>query len=139
MDLLDLVKALLSYDALSARQWLADAERSHERLLMADGALVRVGRDDRRVPHRLERLLEGEQPARLDAVVVRDQDSWPARPVAERLGNTPAVARGSYIDPKLLDRFRDGATIPLPRASDEKRVDAKRRARIERQVLALIE
>jgi DNA topoisomerase IB len=59
--------------------------------------------------------------------------------VAERLGNTPAVARGSYIDPKLLDRFRDGATIPLPRASDEKRVDAKRRARIERQVLALLE
>ena len=28
VDLLDLVKALLSYDALSARQWLADAERS---------------------------------------------------------------------------------------------------------------
>jgi DNA topoisomerase-1 len=59
--------------------------------------------------------------------------------VAERLGNTPAVARSSYIDPKLLDRFRDGATIPLPRASDEKKVDAKRRARIEREVLALID
>jgi DNA topoisomerase IB len=59
--------------------------------------------------------------------------------VAERLGNTPAVARSSYIDPKLLDRFRDGATIPLPRAADEKRVDAKRRARIEREVLALLE
>lgn len=28
MDILDLVKALLSYDALTARQWLADAERS---------------------------------------------------------------------------------------------------------------
>jgi hypothetical protein len=28
MDLLDLVNALLSYDALTARQWLADAERS---------------------------------------------------------------------------------------------------------------
>jgi hypothetical protein len=28
MDLLDLVKALLSYDALTARQWIADAERS---------------------------------------------------------------------------------------------------------------
>ena len=28
VDLLDLVKALLSYDTLAARQWLADAERS---------------------------------------------------------------------------------------------------------------
>jgi len=28
MDLLDLVNALLSYDTLTARQWLADAERS---------------------------------------------------------------------------------------------------------------
>lgn len=28
MDLLDLVNALLSYDALTARQWIADAERS---------------------------------------------------------------------------------------------------------------
>jgi DNA topoisomerase IB len=59
--------------------------------------------------------------------------------VAERLGNTPAVARSSYIDPKLLDRFRDGATIRLPRGSDQEKVDAKRRARIEREVLTLIE
>ncbi|HXS32902.1 MAG TPA: DNA topoisomerase IB [Solirubrobacterales bacterium] len=59
--------------------------------------------------------------------------------VAERLGNTPAVCRSSYIDPKLLDRFRDGSTIPLPRGSSTTKVDAKRRARIERQVLALIE
>lgn len=28
MNLLDLVKALLSYDTLTARQWIADAERS---------------------------------------------------------------------------------------------------------------
>ena len=59
--------------------------------------------------------------------------------VAERLGNTPAVARSSYIDPKLLDRFRDGATIRLPRPSAKQALDAKRRARIEREVLALIE
>jgi DNA topoisomerase IB len=59
--------------------------------------------------------------------------------VAERLGNTPAVARSSYIDPKLIDRFRDGATIRLPRTKKSKGVDAKRRARIEREVLALIE
>jgi DNA topoisomerase I len=33
------------------------------------------------------------------------------RATAELLGNTPAVARGSYIDPRLLDLYRDGVTI----------------------------
>ncbi len=31
--------------------------------------------------------------------------------VAFYLGNTPAVARNSYIDPRVFDRFRDGQTI----------------------------
>ena len=31
--------------------------------------------------------------------------------VAHYLGNTPAVARASYIDPRILDRFEDGYTI----------------------------
>jgi DNA topoisomerase IB len=31
--------------------------------------------------------------------------------VAHFLGNTPAVARASYIDPRVFDRFRDGYTI----------------------------
>jgi len=34
--------------------------------------------------------------------------------VAERLGNTPAVCRSSYVDPRVLDRFRQGETIELP-------------------------
>ena len=42
--------------------------------------------------------------------------------VAERLGNTPAVCRRSYIDPKVLDRFRSGETIELP-PSDRKVLD----------------
>ena len=54
---------------------LADAKRAHQRLLVADRALVRVGRDDRDVAHRLERLLEREQAARFDAVVVGDRGS----------------------------------------------------------------
>ena len=33
--------------------------------------------------------------------------------VAFYLGNTPAVARNSYIDPRVFDRFRDGQTIRL--------------------------
>jgi DNA topoisomerase IB len=31
--------------------------------------------------------------------------------VAYYLGNTPAVCRASYIDPRVFDRFRDGVTI----------------------------
>jgi DNA topoisomerase-1 len=31
--------------------------------------------------------------------------------VAHHLGNTPAVARASYIDPRTFDRYRDGITI----------------------------
>jgi DNA topoisomerase I len=31
--------------------------------------------------------------------------------VAHYLGNTPAVCRASYIDPRVFDRFRDGITI----------------------------
>jgi DNA topoisomerase IB len=31
--------------------------------------------------------------------------------VAHYLGNTPAVCRASYVDPRVFDRFRDGLTI----------------------------
>lgn len=42
---------------------------------------------------------------------------------AEALGNTPAVARSSYVDPRLIDRFDQGLTIDVrSRASIESRV-----------------
>jgi hypothetical protein len=31
--------------------------------------------------------------------------------VAHYLGNTPAVCRSSYVDPRVLDRFASGLTI----------------------------
>jgi len=31
------------------------------------------------------------------------------------LANTPAVARGSYIDPRVIERFDSGLVIELPR------------------------
>jgi DNA topoisomerase IB len=35
--------------------------------------------------------------------------------VAHYLGNTPAVCRSSYVDPRVVDRFYAGATIaPAP-------------------------
>ncbi|WP_127473719.1 DNA topoisomerase IB [Microbacterium sulfonylureivorans] len=35
------------------------------------------------------------------------------RATAEALGNTPAVARGSYIDPRVFARYRDGHVLDL--------------------------
>ena len=34
--------------------------------------------------------------------------------VAGYLGNTPAVCRRSYIDPRLIDRYLDGETVRFP-------------------------
>ena len=58
--------------------------------------------------------------------------------VAERLGNTPAVCRSSYIDPRVLDRFRDGKTIELPSLEPEETVTPRQQVKIERRVLELI-
>jgi DNA topoisomerase I len=62
------------------------------------------------------------------------------RAVAELLGNTAAVARRSYIDPRVFDRYLSGWTIAaelerLPRLDPS---DDRIRARIERAVLDLL-
>jgi DNA topoisomerase-1 len=36
------------------------------------------------------------------------------RQVSAALGNTPAVARKSYIDPRVIDRYENGTVIELP-------------------------
>lgn len=48
------------------------------------------------------------------------------RRVADHLGNTPAVCRASYIDPRVFDRFREGRTVApalrrVPADDDEAR------------------
>jgi DNA topoisomerase IB len=57
--------------------------------------------------------------------------------VAESLGNTPAVARRSYIDPRVFDRYRAGKVLDLGAARLVIGRDADRR-RIERSVLDLL-
>lgn len=53
------------------------------------------------------------------------------RAVAELLGNTPTVARASYVDPRVVDLYHDGVVASVdPRAS---------RAEAERVVLELLE
>jgi DNA topoisomerase IB len=62
------------------------------------------------------------------------------RAVAELLGNTPAVARRAYIDPRVFDRYLSGWTIAgaLERIDDLDPADDRIRARIERAVLDLL-
>lgn len=62
------------------------------------------------------------------------------RQVAELLGNTPAVARRSYIDPRVVDRYQSGFTIAaaLGSALELDAVDDRARARIESAVLDLL-
>jgi DNA topoisomerase IB len=31
--------------------------------------------------------------------------------VSEQLGNTPAVCKASYVDPRVVDRYENGETI----------------------------
>jgi DNA topoisomerase I len=57
--------------------------------------------------------------------------------VADALGNTPAVCRASYIDPRVIDRFLNGETIDLPRGRDL--TDDRVRAAVESAVLELLE
>jgi DNA topoisomerase I len=58
-----------------------------------------------------------------------------SRAVATALGNTPTVARQSYIDPRVLERYAAGATIRLDRIPPE---PWAARARVESRVLALL-
>ena len=56
------------------------------------------------------------------------------------LGNTPTVARKSYVDPRLVDLFRDGVTIsPALAATDDDLSDGTTHGKIERAVLNLLQ
>ena len=61
--------------------------------------------------------------------------------VAAYLGNTPAVARASYIDPRVFDRLRSGWTIAgtLAEVGEPDLGDPAKRTRIEAAVLDLLE
>jgi DNA topoisomerase I len=58
--------------------------------------------------------------------VVKRVEAAVMREVAEELGNTPAVARGSYVDPRVVTAYEQGMTIDaaVRRAERARRPDA---------------
>lgn len=58
--------------------------------------------------------------------------------VAEALGNTPAVCRDSYVDPRVIERFEQGRTIATALRRLNGAPGFARRERIERAVLRLL-
>jgi hypothetical protein len=58
---------------------------------------------------------------------------------SDYLGNTPAVARSAYVDPRVIDRFESGETIAdwlprLPHLDELSASGSKRRGRLRRTV-----
>jgi DNA topoisomerase-1 len=84
----------------------------------------------------------------LAAVLLAREDAEPSRAerkravaaitreVAAELGNTPAVCRSSYIDPRIVDRYQEGTIIEMP--GDAEASHEAMRDRVEQAVLALL-
>jgi DNA topoisomerase I len=80
--------------------------------------------------------LAGEEKPRSEAAAKR-AIARAVDEVSEALGNTPAVCRASYVDPRVLDRFRDGTTI-APAPTGNGRLSARQRRQIEKEVIELV-
>jgi DNA topoisomerase-1 len=61
------------------------------------------------------------------------------REVADELGNTPAVTRSSYVDPRLVRAYESGHTIVAALRRADKADQSKRQAIIEQAVVKLID
>jgi DNA topoisomerase IB len=57
--------------------------------------------------------------------------------VAEYLGNTPALARSSYVDPRVVDAYEEGRTV-VPALRRKAATPAERQTVLERAVLKLL-
>lgn len=69
----------------------------------------------------------------------RREEAAVMRAVSEQLGNTPAVARRSYVDPRVVSAYEQGLTIaPAIRRAKRKRSPEARRESIEQATVRMI-
>jgi DNA topoisomerase IB len=80
--------------------------------------------------------LVGEEEPKSEAAAKRTI-ATAVKQVAEQLGNTPAVCRRSYIDPRVFDRYREGVTVDVP-APRNGTLGERARTRVERAVIELV-
>jgi DNA topoisomerase-1 len=77
-------------------------------------------------------------PARDSKTARRRAVTRAIKEVAHHLGNTPAVARASYVDPRVIDRYLDGFVIDVGQLAADPE-DTAIQGDIEAAVLDLIE
>ncbi|MGZ8719758.1 MAG: DNA topoisomerase IB [Aeromicrobium sp.] len=71
--------------------------------------------------------------------VIKRVESAVMKEVAEELGNTPAVARASYVDPRVVEGYESGLTIGAGvRRAARTRAPAKRQAILDSSTARLI-
>ncbi len=71
--------------------------------------------------------------------VIKRVESAVMKEVAEELGNTPAVARASYVDPRVVEGYESGLTIAAGvRRAARTRAPAKRQAILDSSTARLI-
>jgi DNA topoisomerase-1 len=69
----------------------------------------------------------------------RREEAAVMRAVSEQLGNTPAVARRSYVDPRVVSAYEQGLTIaPSLQRAKRQRTPEARRETIERATARMI-
>ncbi|MGA5464003.1 DNA topoisomerase IB [Mycobacterium sp. NPDC050041] len=75
----------------------------------------------------------------VDPKVIKRVESAVMKEVSEELGNTPAVARTSYVDPRVVKAYEGGTTIaPAVRRADRTRRADEKQAIIERATALMI-
>jgi DNA topoisomerase IB len=83
------------------------------------------------------RLAEGPRPASRTAR--KKVVSAAYREVSEQLGNTPAVCKASYVDPRVVDRFEHGETVAEAlRAAADAEADRDAQRTLEQAVCRLL-
>ncbi len=81
-------------------------------------------------------LAESEEPGETKASRRRAVTAT-MKEVAEFLGNTPTLARTSYVDPRVVDAYEEGRTIVAATRRKHRTAD-ERQAALERAVLRLL-
>ncbi|HEX2285298.1 MAG TPA: DNA topoisomerase IB, partial [Mycobacterium sp.] len=75
----------------------------------------------------------------VNKTVIKRVEAAVMKEVAEELGNTPAVARASYVDPRVVEGYENGITIaPGVRKAAKTKSPAERQAILEASTARLI-